>query len=173
MQGKYKFKVCVVGEYAVGKTSLITRFVKNSFEHDYKATLGANVLRKAYTEESGTEINLIIWDIAGQDLFERTRRQFYGTASGVVYVYDVTRRDSFEAIRKWRDEIVSSIDTEFKQLLVANKNDLDPIVTSEEGKKLAEELSMTFIETSAKTSMNVEEAFKKLAKMLVEMGSNH
>ena len=119
-------------------------------------------------EDDDKEINLIIWDIAGQELFERTRKQFYGTASGVVFVYDVTRPESFEAIKKWKAEIDSVLNNDYIKLLVANKMDLEPKVPSEEGKKLADELGMIFIETSAKTSMNVEEAFRSLAKALVK-----
>ncbi|MHA1143383.1 MAG: Rab family GTPase [Candidatus Helarchaeota archaeon] len=168
MSSLFKFKICVVGDYSVGKTSLINRFVKNTFQSNYMPTLGANLLRKEYEEEDGTKIKLILWDIAGQELFHQARKQFYINAQGVFYVYDVTREESFTSIRNWKTEIVNTIQEDHEEILVANKMDLEPVVSSEEGRKLAEELGMDFIETSAKTDMNVEKAFHQLAQSLVK-----
>ena len=134
---------------------------------DYKATMGVNMLKHEYVTDDGTILNLVLWDIAGQDLFERSRKAFYSSADGIVYVYDVTRQETFQAIKKWKDEIRTAIGDVGAELLVANKMDLELVVSSEDGKKLAEELRIVFIETSAKTAFHVDQAFKMLAEALL------
>ena len=109
----------------------------------------------------------MLWDIAGQELFASTRNAFYVGAEGIVYVYDVSRAETYEEIPKWLEEIKNSNVNVRKTILCANKSDLEHMVSPEKGKERADEFGMSFIETSAKTALRVDEAFETLAVALL------
>ena len=102
---KFTFKIVVCGDYAVGKTSLLNRYIDARFTADYLPTLGVNMLRKEM-ERNKNKVKLMFWDIAGQELFAQVREQFYQGTQGAMLVYDVTRPESFANIPKWYNEIV-------------------------------------------------------------------
>ncbi|NVM04169.1 MAG: GTP-binding protein [Candidatus Helarchaeota archaeon] len=169
---EYVFKIIIIGDPAVGKTSLINRFIQDTFEADYKETIGTNILRKTVTFEKDT-INLTLWDIAGQERWTDMRHVYYQGSSGCIMVYDVSRPITFKHIEDYWFTDFKNFCKEEKVpvILVANKNDMPAKlkrVDSFEGNELGGRVSaFRFLETSALTGQNVEEAFKALSKVLV------
>ena len=161
---RFKFKVVIIGDAGVGKTSLLRRFVENKFDKDYLSTLGANILSKEYVTPKGNIIELLLWDLAGQHVFKHARKRFYSGSQGAVVVYDVTRPISFQSINDWLEELPENV----PMILVGNKIDLPRELSTETGQKRAEEAGMSFLETSALTNKNVSEAFKILAMEIVK-----
>ena len=160
-QLRFKYKIVICGDHGVGKTSLLRRFVENKFDKDYLSTLGANILSKEYVTPKGNIIELLMWDVAGQDVFKKARAKFYSGAEGAVVVYDVTRPISLRNLNNWLEELKG---TPIKSMIcVGNKIDLPKAVQTEEGTKFAEANNMHFLETSALANTNVSEAFKTLA----------
>ncbi|MHA1230791.1 MAG: GTP-binding protein [Candidatus Helarchaeota archaeon] len=171
---KYSYKMCILGDGGVGKTTLITTFVKglDRFKHDYKATIGANIMSKDYKLLENITVRLNIWDLAGQfDYFYKSRQLYLSGSHAIALVYDATRIDTFNNIKKWYDEVVKIVDkNKIEFLLIGNKIDLeDQIqVSYDQGKQLSKELNMPFIQTSAKNGNNVDRAFGSLAYKLVK-----
>lgn len=165
---KYTFKIVVVGDYGVGKTSLLNRYIDQKFNHDYLPTLGVNMLRKEMVY-ANNKVKLMFWDIAGQELYANVREQFYEGTQGAMLVYDVTRPESFANITKWYKEIIDVAKTEIYCVLVGNKIDLEKVVPTEIGKEIAEESKWLFVETSAKEGTKIEEAFQSLIEYLINV----
>ncbi len=169
---EYVFKITILGQSAVGKTSLINQFVEGSFQEDYKPTLGANIIRKDVNiDKVNAKVRLIMWDLAGQEKYNVIRSMYFQGCVGSLLVYDVTRHDSFAAIEsKWLKDFKNYVKKEGAYILIGNKIDLKEqrSVGKEEGEKLAIEIgASTFIETSAKLGMNVEKAFKNLVHQIL------
>jgi len=164
---EYVFKITILGDAAVGKTSLINQFVEGAFQEDYKPTLGANIVRKDVNlEEVNAQVRLIMWDLAGQEKYNVIRSMYFQGCVGALVVYDVTRFQTFENIElKWLKDFKKYVKREGAYILIGNKIDLseDRTVPEEKGKELAEKIQASdFIETSAKFGDNVEKAFKNL-----------
>lgn len=166
--GKYSFKFVIVGDHEVGKTSLIRQFVERQFSHDYRATIGLNILAHNFDFE-GNEIGVQLWDIGAQDYFKRFRKIYYTGAEAAFIVFDLTRRESFENIKSWYKEISELIEeTNIPMVIIGNKSDLTEqrVISTEEGEELAKSLAETgssYIETSALTGNNVKDAFELIA----------
>ncbi|CAK7349424.1 unnamed protein product [Dovyalis caffra] len=158
---EYLFKIVVIGDSAVGKSNLLSRFARNEFDSNSKATIGVEFQTQVVDIE-GKEIKAQIWDTAGQERFRAVTSAYYRGAVGALIVYDITRRTSFDSVKRWLDELGTHCDTAVAKMLVGNKCDLDNIreVSRDEGKSLAEEESLFFMETSALDSTNVEAAFE-------------
>ena len=172
---EFVFKIVVLGEAAVGKTSLINQYVEYTFKEDYKPTLGANIIRKdVFIEEINAKIRLIMWDLAGQEKYNVIRSMYFQGCVGALLVYDVTRPNTFELINsKWLMDFKKFVKKEGTYVLIGNKIDLSDqrAVSAEDGKKLADEVKASdYIETSAKLNQNVETAFKNL---IVRILRNH
>jgi small GTP-binding protein len=164
---EWALKLALLGDPAVGKTSLINKYITDSFSENYQPTLGVNIVTKdIYIEEINSDIRLLLWDIAGQTKYELTRKMFFQGCSGALFVYDKTRYSTYEnIISKWLEDFIKFGKQNGVYLLIGNKVDLkDSIkVSFEEGRELAQEINAAeFIETSAKYGENVELAFKKL-----------
>jgi len=167
---KYVFKVLLLGDAGVGKTSLIMRFVHNKFKSDYLLTIGMNV-SSYQLEMDGTTVNLSIHDIGGQKRFEAFRQIFYKGSSGAIIVYDITREASFRNVLQWAKELRNECKHRTEIVLVGNKVDLEDLraISSEEGIQQSEQLNATkFIETSAKLGHNVVDAFEQLARVMIQ-----
>jgi small GTP-binding protein len=161
------FKLAIMGNPAVGKTSLINRYIDHKFEEDYHPSLGVNiVIKELIVEEKNALVKMILWDIAGQEKYDLSRKAFFQGCAGALFVYDVTRQKTFKDIKsKWLKDLKEFGNKNASYLLIGNKNDLidDKSVPTEEGKKLARKMkASSFIETSAKSGDNVEKAFKSL-----------
>ncbi|KKM66861.1 hypothetical protein LCGC14_1476960 [marine sediment metagenome] len=166
-RNEFRFKFVILGDHEVGKTSLIRRFVENKFSEDYRATIGLNILSHTF-DFFGNEIGVTFYDIGSQKFFKRFRKVYYSGTQAVFIVLDLTNRGSFDNVINWYQELrgfVSDIDVPI--VLVGNKCDLEVErkVHDQEGVKLANTLSenkkitLSYIETSALTGENVEEAF--------------
>jgi Ras-related protein Rab-1A len=168
MSPTYLLKVVAVGHPAVGKTSIILRYTTGSFREHYIPTLGVDFAIKKVELDSHM-VRLQVWDMGSQEFLGSVRSGFYPGARGSVFMFDVSRRDSFEAIQNWKAEVDAHL-SKYVGILVANKIDLisEREVTTEEGKQLAEKMGMDYIETSVKLNQNVNEAFRVIAKKIIE-----
>jgi Ras-related protein Rab-6A len=159
-----RFKLVVLGDQAAGKTSLINQFVTKKFYTDYRPTLGISITSQLYAlqgfEESGTKINLMIWDLAGQKFFRRVRKYYLQNANAAFIVYDSTSKESFDHVRSWHRDVKDVI-LNIPIVILGNKIDLESErkVSYEQGATLAKELRCSFMETSAKTGQNVRDTF--------------
>ncbi|XP_029185750.2 ras-related protein Rab-6A isoform X1 [Acropora muricata] len=167
-----KFKLVFLGEQSVGKTSLITRFMYDSFDNTYQATIGIDFLSKTMYLEDRT-VRLQLWDTAGQERFRSLIPSYIRDSSVAVVVYDITNYNSFQQTAKWIDDVRTERGSDVIIMLVGNKTDLSDKrqVTTEEGQRKANELNVMFIETSAKAGYNVKQLFRKVAAALPGMES--
>ncbi|XP_068013722.1 ras-related protein Rab-41 isoform X2 [Melanerpes formicivorus] len=186
-----KFKLVFLGEQSVGKTSLITRFMYDSFDNTYQATIGIDFLSKTmYLEDrtggnkssnfrwqsKGTlseQVRLQLWDTAGQERFRSLIPSYIRDSTIAVVVYDITNLNSFQQTSKWIDDVRTERGSDVIIMLVGNKTDLADKrqITTEEGEQRAKELNVMFIETSAKTGYNVKQLFRRVAAALPGMDS--
>jgi Ras-related protein Rab-6A len=159
------FKLIILGDQEVGKTTLVTRFIKKKYSADYRPTLGISITTNKYNIQGFKDsmIRFLIYDLAGQDFFKRVRHIYYAEAQAAFCVYDVTRKDTFEGALKWYADAKGELgDIPF--VLIGNKIDLEDQrqVSTDEGRDKAQELKCSFIETSAKENINVQDTFKIL-----------
>jgi len=166
------FKVIIVGPGAVGKTSLLNRFVHNEFNLKYKLTIGVDFLTKNLEYKPSKFAKLQIWDIGGQERFKFLHRSFYDGALGALLVFDLTRQHTFSSMKIWLSEMRSIIINNIPKVIIGNKSDLipeiGPIIDRNEVEKYAKNEGCLYIETSAKTGENVEKAFLELTNHMVK-----
>ena len=167
-----KFKLVFLGEQSVGKTSLITRFMYDTFDNTYQATIGIDFLSKTMYLEDRT-IRLQLWDTAGQERFRSLIPSYIRDSTVAVVVYDVTNANSFHQTSKWIDDVRTERGSDVIIMLVGNKTDLAEKrqVSTDEGEKRSKEMNVMFIETSAKTGYNVKNLFRRVAAALPGMES--
>ncbi len=166
---KYTFKILLLGDGAVGKTSLVQRFVHNKFAKAYLMTIGMEPYSRFETIND-TKVCLQLWDIAGQERFASMRHIFYKGSLGALVTYDITRRQSFQNLRKWVEEAKAE-SPRISLIVVGNKNDMEDLrdVSTEEGQAYADEIgAIGFIETSAKTGDNVADAFLNMGNAILK-----
>ena len=163
MKLESKIQLIVVGESCVGKTSLLYKYSQGCFTQEHLATVGIEFFTKE-EEINGRKIRVKIWDTAGQELYKSITKNFYRNSDGVIIVYDVTDRESFEKVQEWVQSISENTDTEknIQKVLVANKVDLTRKVTKEEGMKLAEKYNIPFFEASAKLDIGIKDFMTKI-----------
>ncbi|KNA16348.1 hypothetical protein SOVF_089760 [Spinacia oleracea] len=169
------FKVLLIGDSGVGKSSLLVSFISNAVNHDdLSPTIGVDFKIKTFTV-GGKRLKLTIWDTAGQERFRTLTSSYYRGAQGIILVYDVTRRETFTNLSDvWAKEVeLYSTNQDCVKMLVGNKVDKDSerAVTREEGVALAQQLGSLFLECSAKTRENVEQCFEELALKTMEVPS--
>lgn len=161
------FKILLVGSSNVGKSSILSRLCNNTCPETFIPTVGVDFKIKSF-EIDETPIKLQIWDTAGQERFKTITSSYYKGAHGVMLVFDISCRDSFDEIEKWNEEVFRHAGDNIIKILIGNKSDLtdNREVSTENAKELAALYKMQYIETSAKNSKNVEKSFKEMACML-------
>jgi small GTP-binding protein len=171
----YALKIIVIGPGAVGKSSLIRRFIENEFSFNYKFTIGVEISSKLVEYKNGSSAMLTIWDIGGQDRFKILRRNFYDGTSGAIAVFDLSRAETFTRMKEWVSDMYHLLDKEIPFVILGNKSDLVPkigeTIEQNEPKRFASQNNSLYIETSAKSGKNVEKAFKSLTQKIIRNNS--
>ncbi|KAJ7755060.1 GTP-binding protein RAB5 [Mycena maculata] len=165
---QFQFKLVLLGESAVGKSSLVLRFVKDQFDDYRESTIGAAFLTQTVTLDDQTTVKFEIWDTAGQERYKSLAPMYYRNANCAVVLYDITSSATLEKARTWIRELQRQADPSIVIALCGNKSDLAARrqVTEEEAKKYAEEEGLMWAETSAKSGEGVSEIFTAIAKKL-------
>ncbi|XP_072930118.1 ras-related protein Rab-1A [Epargyreus clarus] len=160
----YLFKLLLIGDSGVGKSCLLLRFADDTYTESYISTIGVDFKIRT-VELDGKTIKLQIWDTAGQERFRTITSSYYRGAHGIIIVYDCTDQDSFSNVKQWLEEIDRYACDNVNKLLVGNKSDLTTkkAVDYNTANQYAEQLGIPFLETSAKNSSNVEQAFMTMA----------
>ncbi|EAN80470.1 Ras-related protein RAB2B, putative [Trypanosoma equiperdum] len=168
-QHHYVFKYIIIGDSGVGKSCLLLQFTDKRFEPLHDLTIGVEFGARVVTIKE-KNIKLQIWDTAGQESFRSITRSYYRGACGALLVYDVTRRDTFTHLQTWLEDARSNANTAIVIMLIGNKCDLEKKreVSREEGEAFARKHNLVFMETSAKTAQNVDDAFLKTAAMIYD-----
>lgn len=168
----YLFKIVLVGDSAVGKTNLLSRFTANEFNPDSKATIGVEFATRTL-EVAGTKVKTQIWDTAGQERYRAITAAYYRGAVGALVVYDITKAESYDSVSRWLKEMENHADDNIVIALVGNKSDLEHLrqVPTDEAANFAREHGLLFAETSAFSADNVDFAFQQLVANIHEMVS--
>ncbi|CAH8656703.1 unnamed protein product [Schistosoma rodhaini] len=169
MSYAYLFKYIIIGDTAVGKSCLLLQFTDQRFQPVYDLTIGVEFGARM-VNIGDKQIKLQVWDTAGQESFRSITRSYYRGAAGALLVYDVTRRDTFNHLASWLQDARQHASPNMVITLVGNKCDLDARreVKQEEAEAFARENNLLFVETSAKTGVNVEQAFATTARAIYE-----
>ncbi|XP_065055067.1 ras-related protein Rab-35-like [Rhopilema esculentum] len=162
------FKLLIIGDSGVGKSSILLRFADNMFSGSYITTIGVDFKIRTINVD-GEKIKLQIWDTAGQERFRTITSTYYRGTHGVIVVYDVTNADSFVNVKRWMHEIEQNCDL-VNKVLVGNKDDCPELKVVEKGhaEKFAELMGVQLYETSAKENQNIEEVFNYITKLVLD-----
>ena len=165
----YIFKVLLIGNSDVGKSSLILRYVDQIWNDVFVPTIGVDFKVKSLEIEKKS-IKLQIWDTAGQERFRNVISSYFKGAHGILLIFDITSRNSFKELENWLGEVERNASSQILKILIGNKCDLEEEreISKDEGEAFAMRNGMQYIETSAKINTNVNEAFEALAKIMVE-----
>jgi Ras-related protein Rab-10 len=163
------FKLLLIGDSGVGKTCILFRFSEDAFNTTFISTIGIDFKIKTI-ELKGKKIKLQIWDTAGQERFHNITTSYYRGAMGIMLVYDITNAKSFDNIAKWLRNIDDHANEDVERMILGNKCDMDDkrVISYERGQSIAKEHKLRFLETSAKTNINVETAFIQLAESILD-----
>ena len=168
------YKVLLLGDSSVGKTCFLKRYIDNTFQDAYLSTIGFDFKFKNVTLKDGKKVKVQLWDTAGQERFRTIAKSYYKGAHGIVLIYDVTSKRTYENIRKWLNQIKEEASNRISIILVANKIDCEGEreVSKDEGESLAKTSGLTLFEASAKDSINVNESFQYLIERISEKYAN-
>ena len=166
-------KVILIGDSGVGKTNIMSKFLKNQFLEESKATIGVEFGSKLFNHE-GHKIKAQIWDTAGQEKYKAITGAYYKGSKGALVVYDITQKKTFENIEKWVNDLKATGDPKITIILIGNKNDLDDKrqVSKDQGEEKARSFGCAFLETSAYSGDNIDKAFNLMVKEIYEKFSN-
>ncbi|CAF0856916.1 unnamed protein product [Adineta ricciae] len=171
----FNFKILVIGESSVGKSSLMTRFVDETFQATFIPTIGVDFKVRTIMIDN-YQCKVQIWDTAGQERFRVITTTYYRDAAGVIVVYDVTNHETFSRVCRWLDEIKKYCDDNIIKVLVGNKADVisvedspvQKVVSTEQAQQYAQEMNIPFFETSAKDNKNVDILFHTIARLALD-----
>ena len=174
-------KVILIGDSGVGKTNIMSKFLKNQFMEESKATIGVEFGSKLFNHEGHKikaqiwhKIKAQIWDTAGQEKYKAITGAYYKGSKGALVVYDITQKKTFENIEKWVNDLKAAGDPKITIILIGNKNDLDNKrqVSKDQGEEKARSFGCAFLETSAYSGDNIDKAFNLMVKEIYEKFSN-
>ena len=159
------FKIILIGDTSTGKTHILSRYINNKFEEDTKPTIGVELSSKSFMINNDI-INIQIWDTAGQERYKSITKAYYKGALGALVVYDISKKETFESVDKWINDLKHLADQKVSIILVGNKSDLENErqVSKEEGQMKAQSNGLAFLEASALNGNNIELAFKTLVE---------
>ncbi|XP_063721201.1 ras-related protein Rab-3-like [Symsagittifera roscoffensis] len=165
----YMFKLLIIGNSSVGKTSFLFRYADDSFTSAFVSTVGIDFKVKTVVRNN-KRVKLQIWDTAGQERYRTITTAYYRGAMGFILMYDITNDDSFVSVQDWSTQIKTYSWDNAQVILVGNKCDMDAerIVKAQRGRDLADQLNIEFFETSAKENVNVKEVFDRLVDIICE-----
>ena len=167
---EFLYKILLLGDSSVGKTCFLMRYTDNTFQEIHMSTIGLDYKLKNVQLEDGKFVKIQIWDTAGQDRFRSITKNYYKGAHGIILLYDITDRKSYDNVKTWVEQIREEVSEKVSIILVGNK--IDDVegrkVKTEEGEKLAKEIGLSFFECSAKTGENIDLIFNELVKKTVE-----
>ncbi|CAD5125065.1 DgyrCDS13306 [Dimorphilus gyrociliatus] len=169
----FNFKVVLLGEGAVGKTSLVIRYIEDKFNDKHVSTLQAHFSTKKVNIDN-TRVNLAIWDTAGQERFHALGPIYYRDSNGAVLVYDITDEDSFQRVKNWVKELRKTLKDEVSLAIVGNKMDLEKsrVVPLQDAEDYSKSVGAKHYQTSAKTNKGIDDMFRDLSKRMVEQAKN-
>ena len=164
------YKILLLGDSSVGKTCFLMRYTDNTFQEIHMSTIGLDSKLKNVQLDDGKIVKIQIWDTAGQDRFRSITKNYYKGAHGIILIYDITNKKSFENVRNWINQIKEEVSEKVSIILVGNKIDDEEhrVVPTVEGEKLSKELGLMFFECSAKSGINIDSTFNELVKTTVE-----
>ena len=157
----FHYKILMLGESQVGKTSLLLKYTDDVFKINMLPTFGLDV-RYKYLQKDNNNIRLDLWDTAGQEKFRTMTQNYYKGSDGIILVYDISNESSFETLKNWMDDIKENSKNKIEVIIIGNKLDLERQVEKKRLEQFAEEYKVPYFETSAKTGEGVEESFNKL-----------
>ena len=168
------YKVLLLGDSSVGKTCFLLKYTDKVFNEVYMSTIGLDYRLKTLTLKSGKKVKLQIWDTAGQDRFRTITKNYYKGAHGIILIYDVTNSDTYDNVENWISQIKEEASPNVVIYLVGSKIDLEEKrkVKTEDGQKIADQYNLPFIETSAKSDININETFDNLVEKMDSVFSN-
>jgi len=169
----YLFKVVLIGDSGVGKSNLMTRYTQDEFSEESPSTIGVEFMTKSLKVEN-RDVKVQIWDTAGQERFRAISRSIYHGAKGAMLVYDITNQATFDNVGNWLQELKTHVNPSTVIMLIGNKSDLDHLraVKQETANKFAQENGLTFLETSARNTSNVDKSFEWLVREIYKSVTN-
>ena len=170
----FEFKVILIGESGVGKTSIMLKFITNEFKSTYQSTLGIEFKIKDVFVDNTARARLKIWDTCGQERFRSITRQYFKNSNGVLLIFDLTSQDTIKKLNNWLNDVTEHVNEDCVIFVVGNKMDVKTrdISISEEAKSFANDKKLNYYEVSARTGNGVANIFEKLAKKLVNNEKN-
>lgn len=166
----HQIKIILLGDIAVGKTALFTRYIDNTFTDEYKCTISTEFRAKSINLEANVNAQLEIWDTCGEEKYRSLTRQYYRKSQGMILLFDLTNRSSFSNLPSWLNDIKANADSECEKIIVGNKSDLENArqVTKKEAEIFANDNGFNYFEISAKAGINIEPLFEQLAKAIAK-----
>ena len=164
----YSIKIILLGDVSVGKTAIINRYIDGKFDDNYSCTINVQSRKKKISFNQDISIEMSIWDTCGEEKFRAITRQYYRESNGILLVFDLNRNKTFLSLTKWIKEIKEVAPKDVVIVLVGNKVDLNREVNKNDVENFAEENNLIYYEISAKDGINVDFAFEKLAKVIIE-----
>ena len=164
----YSIKIILLGDVSVGKTAIINRYIDGKFDDNYSCTINVQSRKKKISFNQDISIEMSIWDTCGEEKFRAITRQYYRESNGILLVFDLNRNKTFLNLTKWMKEIKEVAPKDVLIALIGNKVDLKREVNKNDVENFAEENNLIYYEISAKDGINVDFAFEKLAKVIIE-----
>jgi small GTP-binding protein len=164
-------KILLIGDSAVGKSCLLLRYTDNRFSGNFLMTIGVDFKTK-FIQIDGRKVKLQIWDTAGQEKYHSVTKAYYRGAHGILVVFDLSKRDTFQQVKRWIDSILDSSSKTIDIVLVGNKTDLSRAVQKDEAENLANEYDIPYFETSAKLGQGIDAPFDFLSTSVLKRQMN-